>query len=118
MVLALLLSIYIIVALYSCIYALRKLSRPGVSKEIRQMFLYKHFSYVASFIIIWTIFLASSYYHLFNPLTKKRTPVDLASAIATFSSGIILTLIRVHEPYFKFLIKSKIYEYFGILVSE
>jgi succinate dehydrogenase hydrophobic anchor subunit len=115
MVLAMLLSFYIIVALYSCVFALRRLLRPGVSKAIRFIFLMKHFFYVASFIVIWTTFLASSYYHLFNPMNASSSEtktdntlmntIDRVSSIASFSTGIILTFIRVHEPYFKFLMK-------------
>ena len=65
-VFALLLSIYIIIALYSCVYAMRRLTRPGVSKEVRKNFVINHFLYVVTFIIVWTVFLASAYYHLFN----------------------------------------------------
>lgn len=67
LVLAMCLSAYIIVALYSCIFALRRLLRPGVSNQIRSFFLVKHFLYVGVFIVIWTTYLASAYHHLFNP---------------------------------------------------
>lgn len=36
-----------------------------MSVEIRTYFIRKHISYVATFIIIWTFFLASAYYHLY-----------------------------------------------------
>ncbi len=107
-VFALLLSIYIIIALYSCVYAMRRLSRPGVSSNVRWTFLRKHFLYVIVFIVVWTTFLAASYYHLFNPskrLEKTSPVIDTVSTIASFSTGIFLTLIRLQEPYFKFLIK-------------
>lgn len=76
MILAMLLSFYIIVALYSCVYALRRLTRPGVSKQVRTSFLKKHFAYVACFIVIWTTYLASAYYHLFNPQSKDKKDND------------------------------------------
>lgn len=44
---------------------MRRLARPGMSKEIRQYFLKKHVAYVFTFIFIWTFFLASAYYHLY-----------------------------------------------------
>ena len=66
LILAMSLSLYIIVALYSCIFAMRKLTRPGMSKEIKAYFIRRHFLYVFSFIVIWTIFLASSYFHIFH----------------------------------------------------
>jgi hypothetical protein len=107
-----LLSVYIIIALYSCIFAMRRLMRPGVSKEIRYAFLIHHFLYVVTFIFIWSIFWANAYYYLFNTVedtdpstSKKLTVMDLMSTIASFSTGIILTFIRISEPYFRFLIK-------------
>lgn len=60
-------STYILVAIYSVIFAYRRLERPGVSKEVRSMFLRKHYTYVAVFICIWTIQLSQNYYMLFNP---------------------------------------------------
>lgn len=53
------LTIYILLALSSCVYAYRRLTRPGMSEEIRMMFIRKHISYVTTFIIIWTFYLAS-----------------------------------------------------------
>lgn len=55
LILAFMLSIYILVAIYSFVFAYRKLERPGVSKEVRSMFLKKHLYYVVVFTIIWTI---------------------------------------------------------------
>jgi hypothetical protein len=54
-ILAVALSIYIIIAFYSTIFAYRRLNRPGVSKTVRQLFVKKHFLYVIVFIFIWTI---------------------------------------------------------------
>jgi len=33
-------------------------------------------------------------------------------------TGFIMALIRIREPYFKFLIKQKVKSYFGILMDE
>lgn len=54
-ILSFVMSVYILVAIYSVIYAYRRLERPGVSKEVRSMFLVKHSVYVFVFIGIWTI---------------------------------------------------------------
>lgn len=54
-ILSFVMSVYILVAIYSVIYAGRRLERPGVSKEIRTLFLKKHTTYVGIFIIIWVI---------------------------------------------------------------
>lgn len=71
-VLCISLSAYILVALYSIIFSLRRLNRPGVSREVRKLFQRKHTAYVSLFIVIWTVQLSSSYYHLFNPSPKKN----------------------------------------------
>jgi hypothetical protein len=61
-ILAFAMSVYILVAIYSVIYAYRRLERPGVSKEVRSMFLKKHYVYVGVFIIIWSIQLTQNYF--------------------------------------------------------
>jgi len=68
------LSVYILVALYSVVFAYRRLNRPGVSKEIRLMFIKKHFVYVVVFIFVWVIQLTQNYRMLFNP--SKLTGLD------------------------------------------
>ena len=54
-ILAITLTCYIIVASYSVVFALRRLNRPGVSKDIRVMFIKKHFLYVLVFIVVWVL---------------------------------------------------------------
>ena len=61
------LSLYIVIAVYSLIYAYRRLNRPGVSKEVRYMFVRKHGLYVIVFISVWTMQECFNYYQLFNP---------------------------------------------------
>ena len=60
------LTIYILMALFSCVYAYRRLTRPGMSAEVRFVFIRKHILYVGTFIVIWTFYLAFSYFKLFN----------------------------------------------------
>ena len=67
LVLATCLSIYMLVAIYSCVYATRRLNRPGIRKETRKHFLRKHYLYVAIFTFIWFFYLANTYYQLFYP---------------------------------------------------
>lgn len=38
--------------------------------------------------------------------------------VTAMSTGLILAIIRTREPYFKFLIKKQIKEWFGILMDE
>jgi|TARA_B110000285_G_C15089570_1_gene598288 hypothetical protein len=125
------LSAYILVALYSMIFSLRRLNRPGVSVEVRKLFITKHTIYVILFIVIWTIQLSASYYHLFNPQdmidAEKKTQkftndnykiVDYVSGVSMFSTGIVLALVRLYEPFFVFLIKQFLARCFGILLSQ
>ena len=55
LVLAITLSCYIVVAIYSTVYSYRRLHRPGVSAFVRTLFVKKHFLYVVVFIFIWMI---------------------------------------------------------------
>ena len=58
-------TVYIIMALYSCTFAFRKLTRPGMSAEVRYIFIRKHIAYVGTFIFVWTFYLAYSYFKLY-----------------------------------------------------
>lgn len=128
-------------ALFSIIYAARMLSRPGMSSDIKQIFIQKHVFYVVAFIIVWSASLASAYYNLYNikdddddelytlgprgiyirtfakPGEDKNyvlnSVVDKISFIASLMTGLIMALIRTMEPYFLFLIKKTYREYFG-----
>jgi len=62
LVLGLCLSIYMLVGFYSIVFAYRRLVRPGVSIEMRKLFLKKHAIYVIVFIIIWIFMLLYNYY--------------------------------------------------------
>lgn len=52
---------------YSIIVALRRLTRPGVSIEMRKLFIKKHALYVFFLIIIWLMQLLVNYNQLFKP---------------------------------------------------
>uniref|UniRef100_A0A7S3JEQ7 PIPK domain-containing protein n=1 Tax=Euplotes harpa TaxID=151035 RepID=A0A7S3JEQ7_9SPIT len=73
--LATLLSVYILISIFSVIYAARMLSRPGISSEIRIMFIKKHVLYAVCFIIIWSTTLLNAYSQLYT--TNKPSPDDL-----------------------------------------
>ena len=98
------------------------LSRPGVSGEIKQMYLDKHIWYTFAFMIIRSVSLVGAHFNLYNlkrtdttyvksPLgtglmsvsedgTIELSLVDWISNIAFLSSGFILAYIRTREPYF------------------
>jgi len=56
---------FVLSALYSCVYAYRRLTRPGMSSEVRFVFIRKHIFYVSVFIIFWTVSLAHSYFQIY-----------------------------------------------------
>ena len=60
------------VALFSIIYSGRMLSWPGISSEIKNMFLWKHVLYTLAFIVIWSVTLTGAYSSLYDSLD---TPV-------------------------------------------
>jgi len=44
------------------------LSRPGISNDIKNMFLRKHVLYTLGFIVIWSVTLTGAYSSLYNSL--------------------------------------------------
>ena len=44
--------------------------------------------------------------------------VDYVSGISMFSTGIVLALVRLYEPFFVFLIKQFLARCFGIVLSQ
>ena len=90
LVLAMALSLYIVVAIYSAVYSYRRLHRPGVSAKVRNLFVKKHFRYVVVFIIIWMVQQSNNYYNLFNPTSvqfNEENPYAAASPYYTNMSS-------------------------------
>ena len=143
--LAIALSVYIMTALFSIIFAARMLSRPGVSSEIKGMYFRKHVLYVIVFIIVWSFTLATAYYNLYHsgdtkspqsvryyerepgqfepgPVSQtnsiRRTTVEKVSFIASILTGFFMALIRLMEPYFMFLLRKTWKGWFGIVLDE
>jgi hypothetical protein len=94
--------------------------RPGNSAEMRSFFVRKHILYVFTFISVWTCSLASAYYHLYYPEDRAGDIplVDKVSVIANISTGLLMGLIRLFEPYFFFLLKKYFKAMFGIIMTE
>lgn len=86
LVLAMTLSLYIVVAIYSTVYSYRRLYRPGVSAPVRNLFLKKHFLYVIVFIVIWMIQQSNNYYYLFNPQQQTVDSGDTPANSSAFNS--------------------------------
>lgn len=114
------LSLFMLVGFYSIILAYKRLVRPGVSIEMRKLFLKKHALYVVALIIIWIFCLLYNYYDLFNPYNalsqlhmhelefsaQLESPlVQKVSYIAMFSTGVVMVSIRIFDPFFRFLVQ-------------
>lgn len=52
------------------------LSRPGISSEIREIFMKKHVLYSISFIIIWTLNLLNTYHELYKDIGRETEEAD------------------------------------------
>jgi hypothetical protein len=138
MILCIILQFYILIAIYSVVFAVKKLNRPGVSTKVRILFIKKHFAYVFVFTIIWYITLSQNYFFIFNPNycpednsetsfiespvpqnfirgeeTVMTPSLGLAVSIMTFSTGIFLTIARFFEPLFRYIIVQQIYQFWG-----
>lgn len=117
---------YILYAGYVSIYALRRLWRDGINPKIRTMFLSKQFVYVLSYSVMWLGFMVHAYFSVYALLVKEHSDevdrwINNLKKIAMFQSimiGFVISLVRISEPYFKFLIKKEVCEWFGILVQE
>jgi hypothetical protein len=105
------LSLYMLVAFYSVIFAFKRLVRPGVSIHMRKLFLKKHAIYVIALMIIWVLMLIYNYFQLFDPHNvirtvppKDKTWIAFISYMALFTTGQIIVLIGLFDPFQKFLI--------------
>jgi hypothetical protein len=79
---------------------------------------------VAVFAFVWGAYLANAFYDLFYPNnegkknTLEKDIVMTISKIASVSTGLLLTLIRLAEPYFRYQVKKRFLFFFAIDVEE
>mmetsp|Transcript_450 Transcript_450/g.909 ORF Transcript_450/g.909 Transcript_450/m.909 type:complete len:157 (+) Transcript_450:785-1255(+) len=117
-----------IIGFYSIIVSCRRLGRPGVSTEMRSLFLRKHMLYVVVLISIQMMMLLCNYYEIYNPIKKgngdfntAESNVELLTTISftlIFGTGIVMGIVRTYEPYYRFLLKSSIFSWFGFVLEE
>ncbi len=99
-------TVYILMALFSCVYAYRRLTRPGMSAEVRLVFIRKHIAYVGTFICVWCFYLAYSYFKLFyaginindghhGNLVTLETTLQTVSIVTAMLTGTIMSVIRI-----------------------
>lgn len=62
---SLIVTAYIIFAIFSCAYSYRMTTRPGMSSEIRKDFITRHILYVLVYICVWLPYLGLSYYTVY-----------------------------------------------------
>ena len=74
-------TLYILMATYSCTYAYRKLTRPGTSSEIKFVFVRKHIFYVLTFSGIWSLYLCFTYFNL------RYSTIDVVKCASILASG-------------------------------
>ena len=92
---------YLVVSIYSVIYACRKLNKPGISKEIYKLVLKRH-------IILIVVFFFSQLYcfiSLFYLVISRQMGNGMQGLTKFFkvlfeSQGIYVPLIRLGEPFF------------------
>jgi hypothetical protein len=116
--------VFLLVAFFSVIYAIKRLIRKGVTPYARKQFVVKHILYIVVLIISWQILLLNNYVALYNftNFTKngnfygRTSKLDFVSYLFMFGNGILLAGVRIQEPFYKFVIKEIIYESFGIVI--
>lgn len=127
---------FVLVALYSCVFAYRRLTRPGTSPEVRYVFIRKHITYVSVFIILWTFSLAHSYFQIFYAAqdlcklpeqdrdARVQEYVDIDQVMLKITiytsivTGFFMSIIRAREPYFRNLVAKEFLSWFGMLPKE
>ena len=62
---SLIITVYILFAIFSCAYSYRLLTRPGMSDHIRKDFISRHVQYVLIYISIWLPYLGLTYYSVY-----------------------------------------------------
>ena len=104
-------AIYLVSAIASIVYARRKLRRPGISSEVRDLVFRRHIVQIAVFVF--------SYLYFFVSITidwwitsAQRFDINnffLSALKINFAlQGIYLTLSRIVEPAFFNVIKRKL----------
>ena len=92
-----------IMGLFSSFWACGKLTKPGVSREVRMLVLKRHISYIGAYFFcnIYLIIQAAQTYNFRNGTdVLEGTWWINVSEILYFLQGVIIPALRVVEPYF------------------
>lgn len=128
----LMITAYILFAIFSCAYCYRLTTKAGMSSEVRHEFIRRQIWYSLVYILTWLPFLGQSYYSIYVCSLEEESQtigqvnkiydklgfwfsVNVCSALLT---GFAMSFVRISEPVFWHLIKSSVYQYFGELAPE
>lgn len=117
-------QLLILVALYSLAFAYKRLVREGVSAKSRKAFYNMHLYYVIVIILFNTLALNNNFFRLYwstffqKKYLDKERDYDSLSAFVNFSTGLILSSVRLFDPYYHFVIKQAFFSYFGIVTKD
>jgi hypothetical protein len=106
-------TLYILYAGYTSIYCWTRLWKDNINKKIRKIFISKQFSYVMAYSIMWLASTVHAYFSVYVLLVKEHHEnidwwIGTLRKVAMFQSiliGFVISLVRMSEPYFWFLIK-------------
>lgn len=96
---------YILSAVISILYALKKLCRAKISLEVQRLVLLRHvlsiilFSIAQSYMLVGIIYMTVPYFQKYSTLDVENYWI-YASKIAFEAQGIYLPILRWSEPYF------------------
>ena len=90
---------FMIMGLFSSFWACSKLSKPGISREVRMLVLKRHVSYIICYFLCNLYLMMQGIQKLNESSTRGKWWIN-ASEIAYFSQGLIIPAIRSVEPYF------------------
>ena len=84
-------TLYFIVAVTSILYAFKILWRPGISSEIRQIFMRKHIIYTITLLVLWFIVSLNAYVELFTTgsYTDESSDEEYEQASVQFPDGVV-----------------------------
>ena len=111
--------------------------KSSIGSEMQNFYLDKHINFIFASIFVWTWFLSSSYFTLYNDTVVRQSSSSLTESeidqrilTANFGAvvlgysimfallqGIILAVVRTNEPIYKHLIFEEIKSWFGELIN-
>lgn len=126
-----------IIAFVSIGFAEKLKVKTSIGKEMQNFYLDKHINYIFASVIVWTWFLSSSYFTLYNDtiiryqsanpsqseIDQRILTADFGSMVLNYSilfailQGIILAVARTNEPIYKHLVFSEFRSWFGELID-